>query len=69
MGSDTDTIEAEVERVDKVGDTAPGLKVTLAVLNRAILFTGSIADMVLASALVDFIIAVALPLASVGLAG
>lgn len=64
-----DTVAGEAEIVDTLGDTTPGMNATLAVPTKVMLLVVSVADMVLVSALVDLILAVTLPLASVGAAG
>lgn len=48
----------EAEIVDTVAETAPTVKVTVVVLVKAILSVVSVAEMVLVSTTVDFIIAV-----------
>lgn len=65
FGSSTGTAVGEAEIVDTVAETAPGVKVTVAVVVKAILSVVSVAEMVLSSALVDFMVAVVCPLASV----
>lgn len=55
--------------VEALVDTAPGVKVTVAVLVRLILSVASVAEIVLASALVDLMVAVVCPLALVTVVG
>lgn len=52
-------VVGEAEIVDTVGDTAPTVNVTVAALVKAILSVVSVAERVLASGLVDFIVATA----------
>lgn len=59
----------EAETVDVVSDTAPTVKVAVVVLVKAILSVTSVAEMVLASGLVEVIVAVACPLALVAEVG
>lgn len=65
----TDKLVGKAEMVETLADTAPMVKVTATVLDSVILSVVSVAETVLASALVDFRIAVACPLASVAEAG
>lgn len=53
------SVVREAEIVDTVGDTAPTVKVTVAVAVKVIVSVVSVAERVLASGLVDFIVAVA----------
>lgn len=57
------------EMVDTLADTAPAVKVTATVLDKATLSVVSVAEIVLVSALVDFMVPVATPLALVAAAG
>lgn len=67
--SSTDIVVGKAETVDTVADTTPAVKVTVAVLVKAIVSVTSVAERVLASALVDFIVPVTTPLVFVAAAG
>lgn len=56
LSTDREAVEAAM--VDTVEDTGPGVKVTLAVLDKVILSVVSTAEMVLASGFEDLIVAV-----------
>lgn len=59
----------EAVTVDAVAEAAPMVKVTVVVLAKATPSVVSVAEIVLVSALVDFIMAVVCPLAPVGEVG
>lgn len=61
----TDREVGEAVRVEVVADPGPAVNVTTATLAKVILSVVSVAEMFLASALVDFIVAGNCPLASV----
>lgn len=65
FGSSAGKAVGEATIVDRVAETAPTVKVIMAVLVKVRLSVVSTAEMVLTSATVDFIVPVALPVASV----
>lgn len=67
--SSATSVVGEAEIVDTVAETAPTVKVTVVVLVKATLSVVSVAERVLVSTTVDFIIAVVCPLLSVGVVG
>lgn len=67
--SSTLKVVGAIATVETLAETGPGVKVIVGVLVKVVLLMVSVAEMILASALVDFMLAVVWPLALVRAAG